>query len=215
MVRITALPGYGELRLYRVLDAFRKAYPGVVLDMELTTWMVDLSTGEFDVAIRATNDPPEYLVARDLHSNRFVLVASPEYLEQRGTPTRLADLENHAALAHRKTGAEVCSWRAQLLDGQQVPVKRNPVFITNEGILLLRAALAGEGLAFLPDWSVMDGLRGRPAQRGCAHRRSPGAPGWKGYAHGSVVRPEQGSPREGSSPCGLPCGSTEESEPQS
>lgn len=156
-VRITALPGYGELRLFPVLDQFRAAYPRIICDVELTDRYLDLSTGDIDLALRATADPPDYLVARRLHPHRFVLVASPDYLSQHGRPETLADMARHAALAYRGP-ATVYPWIATSPTGEVVTVPRQVTLITNHGFQLRRAALMGEGLAFLPRWGVSEEL---------------------------------------------------------
>lgn len=156
-VRLTALPAYGDLRLFPVLDRFRSAYPQILCDLELTYRFLDLSTGDIDVAIRATADPPDYLVARRLHSHRFLLVGSPGYLDARGRPRTVEDLKKHAALAFRgPTG--VLPWLATRADGRVETLSREPVLVTNHGIMLLNATLAGEGLCFLPDWGIKDPL---------------------------------------------------------
>lgn len=50
------------------------------------------------------------------------------------------------------------AWWATGPTGEAAPVVMNPTLITNQGGLMLRAALAGEGLVFLPDWGVADAL---------------------------------------------------------
>lgn len=156
-VRLTALPGYGEMRLFSVLDRFRAAYPRIVCDVELTDRYLDLSTGDIDIAIRATADPPDYLVARRLHPHRFVLVAAPDYLAARGRPTTVAEVAEHAALAYRGPRS-IRPWLAVRPSGEVVTVPRRLALITNHGRLMLQAALAGEGLALLPHWGVADAL---------------------------------------------------------
>lgn len=156
-VRLTALPGYGESRLFPVLERFRAAYPGIVCDVELTDRYLDLSAGDIDVAIRATADPPEYLVARRLHAHRFVLVASPGYFDRHGRPETMAEIEEHAALGYRGPRG-VFPWLALRSTGEVVPVPTRVALITNHPRLILQAALAGEGLALLPQWGVSDAL---------------------------------------------------------
>lgn len=156
-VRLTALPGYGELRLFSVLKRFRAAHPRIVCDVELTDRYLDLSTGDIDIALRATGDPPEYLVARRLHSHRFVLVGAPSYFSKHGRPRCVREMEQHAALGYRGPRG-VAPWLALRPSGEVVAVPRKLVLITNHGLLTLQAALAGEGLAFLPLWGVSDAL---------------------------------------------------------
>ena len=152
-IRITFPPGYGELRLFKVLEKFRAHYPKVVCDMELSDNYLDLSSGEIDVALRFTHSPPEYLVAKRLHSNRFILVASPNYLDEHGRPHTTTELSKYAALAYR-CHQGIMEWHMQSPDGSVSVAPRRPALISNQGMLLLEAALAGEGLALLPNWSV-------------------------------------------------------------
>ena len=157
-VRLTALPGYGDIRLVSVLKEFRQAYPNIVCDVEFSDRYLDLSSGEVDVAIRATSAPPEYLVARKLHSNRFALVASPGYLRKHGVPGTIEELEQHAALPYRGPNG-MSPWQAVEHDGGLRAVAIRPVLISNHGIMLREAALSGEGIAFLPEWGVAEAIQ--------------------------------------------------------
>jgi DNA-binding transcriptional LysR family regulator len=143
--------------LFSALKRFRAEHPRIVCDLELSDGYLDLSSGDIDLALRATSNPPDYLVARRLHSHRFVLVAAPDYLDKHGRPRTLNDMEDHAALCYR--GAQgVAPWLCLRDGGEAVPVPRRPVLVTNNGLLLLQAALEGEGMALLPDWGVVQGL---------------------------------------------------------
>lgn len=156
-LRMTALPGYGEVRLLSVLRRFRAAHPRIVCDVELTDRFLDLSTGEVDIAIRATAEPPEYLVARRLHAHRFVLVGSPRYLAAHGRPRTLGELVGHAGIAYRgPTG--VIPWQAVRPGGEVVTVQRTEVLVTNHARMMLQATLAGDGLALAPRWGVSEAL---------------------------------------------------------
>ena len=156
-VRITALQGYGELRLFEVLERFRLTFPRILCDIELTDRYLDLSTGDIDVAIRATADPPDYLLARRLHEHRFILVASPQYLARYGRPKRLEDIVEHASLGYRGA-ANIIPLMAIRDGGNLVMVPRTLKLVANNGMLILNASIAGEGLAFLPRWGVLESL---------------------------------------------------------
>ena len=157
IVRITAIPGYGEIRLFSALDRLRAEYPHIVCDVEFTNGYLDLSSGEIDIAIRSTAQPPDYLVAKRLHDNRWILVASPEYIAKNGQPKIYSDIENHPALAYRGPRG-VTSWLAILQSGEVVTTPRNLKFITNDGMQIIKVTEAGEGIAFLPHWSVSQSI---------------------------------------------------------
>jgi len=79
-LRISAMPGYGQLLLMPALQAFGEHYPDLVLDVHLSDAIVDLGRDQIDIAIRGGRQPQDRVVARKLDHNRFILVASPRYL---------------------------------------------------------------------------------------------------------------------------------------
>jgi len=59
---------------------------------------VDLVAEGFDLAIRLGQLPDSGLVGRKLEDAALMLVASPEYLQRRGTSQTLEDLQQHTCL---------------------------------------------------------------------------------------------------------------------
>ena len=79
----------------------------VEVTVQLTDRQVDLVAERFDVAIRAGELPDSTLVGKLIGMAEHRVVASPEYLAQRGTPTRPADLTTHACLCFARSGTPV------------------------------------------------------------------------------------------------------------
>jgi DNA-binding transcriptional LysR family regulator len=152
VLRITAMPGYGALVLQPVLEKLRKFYPEIILDVELTDQVSDISKNEVDIAIRASSVLPVRAVARKLSDNRFVLMASPEYLETNGVPMKTEDLVNHQTLLYRGPNG-ILHWQAKTDDTWR-ELSTKPVYISNDGSALIQAVLAGQGIALLPKWAV-------------------------------------------------------------
>jgi DNA-binding transcriptional LysR family regulator len=152
VLRITAMPGYGTLVLQPVLEKLRKFYPEIILDVELTDQVSDISKNEVDIAIRASSVLPVRAVARKLSDNRFVLMASPEYLETNGVPMKTEDLVNHQTLLYRGPNG-ILHWQAKTDDTWR-ELSTKPVYISNDGSALIQAVLAGQGIALLPKWAV-------------------------------------------------------------
>ncbi len=94
-IRITAPGDLGQALVAGVVAAFSKQYPQVVFEVSLTSRVVDLVAEGFDLGIRASPLRDSSLVVRKLGEASLGLFASPEYLERRGTPTRVADLATH------------------------------------------------------------------------------------------------------------------------
>jgi DNA-binding transcriptional LysR family regulator len=156
VLRITAMPGYGTLVLQPVLEKLRKFYPEIILDVELTDQVSDISKNEVDIAIRASSVLPVRAVARKLSDNRFVLMASPEYLETNGVPMKTEDLVNHQTLLYRGPNG-ILHWQAKTDDTWR-ELSTKPVYISNDGSALIQAVLAGQGIALLPKWAVVNEL---------------------------------------------------------
>jgi DNA-binding transcriptional LysR family regulator len=157
VIRITAMPSYGTLVLQPVLEKLRKLYPEIILDIELTDKVSDISQNEVDIAIRASSVLPERAVARKLSDNRFLLIASPEYLEKNGVPTNTEELLNHRSLLYRGPNG-ILHWQARINDTWR-ELKTNPVYISNDGSALVKAALSGQGIALLPEWGIANELK--------------------------------------------------------
>jgi len=94
-IRITAPADLGQALVAGVVAAFSQQYPQVVFEVSLTSRVVDLVAEGFDLGVRASPLRDSSLVVRKLGEASLGLFASPEYLERRGTPTRVADLATH------------------------------------------------------------------------------------------------------------------------
>ena len=102
----------------------------------------------FDVAIRVGYLPDSNLIARRISPIYGKLLASPEYIKKYGAPNTPEELLNHEALMQ---GTE--TWR--LLDGGKViTVHPQGRFKADNGEALLAAAVAGLGVAALPDLMI-------------------------------------------------------------
>jgi len=104
----------------------------------------------FDCAVRLGYLPDSGLVARRVAPMHGSLVASPDYLREHGEPDTPEALLGHNALMQ---GTE--SWR--LMDGDKtISIHPRGRFKADNGIALAAAALAGLGIAALPDFLIAD-----------------------------------------------------------
>lgn len=154
ILRMSAITGYGEYRLVPALRRLRQRFPELVVDLELTDQLIDLTNDEIDIAIRATAHPPERAIARRLNSNNYLLVAAPAYLEECGAPRILDDLQHHRTLLYRGPD-RIVYWQAKTARGW-VEIKTKPTFICNIGKELVAESMAGSGLAVVPGWGVRE-----------------------------------------------------------
>lgn len=146
-LRINAPMAFGTQELAHWLPAFLARYPDLKVDLVCNDRIVDLIEDGFDVALRLTRELPDStLVARRLASSSVMLVASPAYLKQHGTPRVPADLLQHNCLTYTQV-ARPHDWSFTGPDGaeQTVTVKGN--LQVNTGLALRTVALAGTGIA--------------------------------------------------------------------
>ena len=87
-------------------------------------------------------------------------MASRAYLRRRGTPTEPADLGAHDCLHYLRSG-ETPAWQLAPINGvgQKITVPVSGCFAANNSEALREAALAGLGIALLPDFSAQTALR--------------------------------------------------------
>ncbi|CAM4074647.1 LysR family transcriptional regulator [Kerstersia similis] len=98
IVRISVPTTLGHYGLLGLLPGFRKRYPQVKIEVQLSNRNIDLTADGFDIAVRARTPPDSGMIARKLMDAALVVVATPEYLAQAGTPMTLEDLTQHECI---------------------------------------------------------------------------------------------------------------------
>lgn len=158
LVRITAPVAFARQQLVPIIGEFLRDYPQVRLQLDVTDRIVSLSSEGFDLAIRHSDTLPETHVALPLCDTQTVLVASPAYLNKQGIPNTPQDLVQHNCLYYPR-GVESPRWRfATAADGEEVQVRIQGSFATNNSESIRDAALQGLGIAMLPDFSAREAL---------------------------------------------------------
>jgi DNA-binding transcriptional LysR family regulator len=97
-LRISLPTTYGHHRILPLLPAFRALYPQVSVDIHLGNRNIDFVAEGYDLAIRVRAQPDSSMIARLLEDAKLVVVATPEYLRQTGTPQTLEDLNDHQCI---------------------------------------------------------------------------------------------------------------------
>jgi DNA-binding transcriptional LysR family regulator len=72
-LRVTTVEAFAQQILPAIMAQFKAQYPGVVIELTLSSQILNLSRRDADVAIRVTNDPPETLVGRRLCAVRWAI----------------------------------------------------------------------------------------------------------------------------------------------
>lgn len=160
-LRISTSVAFGRRVLVpRVID-YMRAHPEVTIDLGFDDRYVDLVEQGVDLAVRMGRLADSSLGARYLGTNPWVMVASPDYLQARGTPQTADDLAGHACLVYSSVQGDD-RWSLTTPDGHEVSVLVKGALRSNNLSAVLAAARAGMGLAVLPWYvahpSVADGV---------------------------------------------------------
>lgn len=158
-LRISVPVAFGRRLIAPHIDSFLKRYPQLILDMTLSDDIVELLGERVDLSIRLGSAAAmDGVVSRSVGHFRRRVVASAEYLKTRGLPEHPADLLQHECLRF-SYGTKQQLWTF-LRDGEETRVPVEGRFKSNNAEVLREVALAGGGVALLPDWLVSDDIGG-------------------------------------------------------
>ncbi|WCP67720.1 LysR family transcriptional regulator [Vibrio tubiashii] len=153
LLRITAPTIFSHRFLIDICHQFQQQYPEIEFDLDVGYNREDLTKSHFDLAIRATNNPPDNMVAKKLIPYQHICCAAPEYLEKHGEPTHPDELVNHNCLSD----PNLCRW--QFVDGTKtIEVETDGNMLLNDNLLLLTAAQQGIGIIKMPSYLVQPSL---------------------------------------------------------
>jgi len=160
-IRLAATFGFGRVWLGPAIAEFQQRHPQLEVQVQLTEQLPDLAVEGFDGAVwlwavrgqRATE-----WTGRRLARNQRVLVASPDYLQRRGTPATVEELSAHHCLVVREN-ERFDIWRLQReRDRAEVRVRVGGPLSSNSGELVRDWCLAGHGIMLRSLWDIAGAL---------------------------------------------------------
>ena len=139
-----------------LLPDFLARYPQLRLELDINNHPVSLIGERIDVAIRITDNPEPGAIARRLGVCRSVLCASPRWLQQNGPLHTPDDLTRHNCLHYSHFASQ--TWQFSDPSGESVTVAVSGNLSAGISSLLMEAAVAGCGIAMLPELEVQRAL---------------------------------------------------------
>lgn len=143
------------LFLSDIVARFQKKHPKISLEIVLTDRPVNPAVEGFDVALGAFGTSYKDVTDFALCPLRRYLCASPVYLASAPPISHPRDLQNHSVLSFQPTGN---SWAFVSKDGP-IQVTVAPTINANEAHLLFTCAMAGNGIAILPEYLAVPAFR--------------------------------------------------------
>ena len=151
-LRVSTSVGFGRRVLAPRLMQFMRINPQLQVDLAVDDRYVDLVEQGIDVAVRMGRLADSTLGARYLGINPWLVAASPEYLEARGTPAHPRELAAHEALVYSSVQGDA-RWHFAGPEHQAAVVPVRGRLRSNSLSTLLEAACEGMGVVILP-WYV-------------------------------------------------------------
>ncbi|XXY17639.1 LysR family transcriptional regulator [Sorangium sp. So ce216] len=156
LLRLTVPDAFGRLVVLPLLRKYLEAWPDIQVEVSFTDRLADIVEEGFDLAVRIGEAPPDTrLVSRVIARYKAMLCASPSYIAKRGEPRSLDELAAHDCLIFSSRNRRQ-SWRFVGDDGAWVKAQGRSRLRLDSGEALRDAAVAGLGIAFLPDFLVAE-----------------------------------------------------------
>jgi DNA-binding transcriptional LysR family regulator len=157
-LRLSVPASFGRRVVLPVLQRYLDRWPSVRAEVSFTDRLVDLVEEGVDLAIRIGGASAEAgLISRRVAAYRTLLCAAPAYLAARGQPAYPDALAEHHCLLF-KSRADTHRWRYRGDDGGWVRIPTGSRLRLDSGEALRDAAVAGLGIAFLPEFLVAEDL---------------------------------------------------------
>jgi DNA-binding transcriptional LysR family regulator len=150
---VSAPIGFGRIHVSPVMSAYLKRYPEVSGELRLSDRMINLVEDGVDLAVRIGHLADSSLVARAVGDMRRMVVASKDYLKQRGEPKNPVEIAAHDTI---QFGA--ADWDF-VEDGREVRVACAPRFITNSADAAIWHAEQGGGLTRVMAYQAAEAIK--------------------------------------------------------
>ncbi len=159
-LRITAPAGFGRRHVAPLVPRFRDLHPEVTISLNLSDRVVDLAGEGYDCAVRVGDLPDSSLVSVRTADNRRLCVATPQYLQRRGTPRHPGELVQHDCLTLSSDASQTRGWAFRVpVEGgggatEVVHLKPGGPLDCSDGQVLHDWCLGGWGIAWRSTWEV-------------------------------------------------------------
>jgi DNA-binding transcriptional LysR family regulator len=152
LLRINTLRVVLDMALIPILATLARQHPRLTVEINADQTLVDIVAQGFDAGIRLRRAIQQDMVTTRLTGSfKAILVASRDYLDARGTPKSIADLQQHNCIGLRlgESGA-IFDW--ELIDRKKpVVVKTSGTALVTDTMQALSLALAGVGIAYVAE----------------------------------------------------------------
>jgi len=154
-VRITSGEHAAEAILWPALVKLLPRYPDIKVELIIEQGLTDIVSERYDAGVRFGEQVAKDMIAVRVGPDmRMAVVGAPSYLARRPWPKKPVDLTAHDCINLRlPTYGGLYAWEFEK-HGRELKVRGDGPRVFNAGVLSLKAARAGLGLAYLSEERV-------------------------------------------------------------
>ena len=151
-IRINAIDYVADTVLWPKLAKFLEQYPDIKVEITIDYGLTDIVAQAFDAGVRSGEQVAKDMIAvRVAPDMRMAVVGAPSYFKQRSEPKAPQDLIGHSCINLRlPTHGGLYAWEFEQ-GGRELKVRVEGQLVFNGTYQMLNAALAGFGLAYVPE----------------------------------------------------------------
>lgn len=161
VLRLNLTLGAARMILAPLVFEYMRRHPQVSVDMVTEAALVDIVGQGFDAGVRLQEFvPPDMIAVPITRPIRSIVVGSPAYFAGRKRPKTPAELAKHRCIRRRTGNGGIYRWEFEK-HGEAITVDVPGQLTLDEEDLMLQAALAGQGLAYLSDVVTADHVQAK------------------------------------------------------
>jgi len=151
-IRITATDYAADTILWPKLAKFLREYPDIKVEIIIDYGLTDIVAQRYDAGVRSGEQVAKDMIAVRIGSDmRMAVVGAPSYFAERSPPKKPQDLNDHSCINLRlPTHGGLYAWEFEK-GGRELKVRVEGQLVFNGTFQMLNAALAGFGLAYVPE----------------------------------------------------------------
>jgi DNA-binding transcriptional LysR family regulator len=159
-IRVTATDYAADTILLPKLAKFLRQYPDIKVEIIVEYGLTDIVAERYDAGVRAGEQVAKDMIAVRIGPDmRIAIVGAPAYFKNRSEPRKPQDLIGHNCINLRlPTHGGLYAWEFEK-GGRELKVRVEGQLVFNGTFQMLNAALAGFGLAYVPEDLVLPHLR--------------------------------------------------------
>ena len=150
-IRISATDSVADTILWPKLTKLLREYPDIKVEITIDYGFTDIVAQRFDAGVRSGEHVAKDMIAVRIGPDiRMAVVGAPSYFKNRSAPKTPQDLIDHSCINLRlATHGGLYAWEFEK-GGRELKVRVEGQLVFNGSFQMLNAALAGFGLAYVP-----------------------------------------------------------------